>query len=87
MGFIKNGCAFNLRLSFLARKKHALIDDIELRLIDKNGAVHNLKWMWYSETLYELQGPGRNATMAKQQNAIAINAYQDTLIEKFVGFQ
>lgn len=25
--------------------------------------------------------------MAKQQNAIAINAYKDVLIEKFIGFQ
>ena len=25
--------------------------------------------------------------MAKRQNAIAINAYKDVLIEKFVGFQ
>ncbi|MFR3549400.1 MAG: hypothetical protein ACLTTW_03695 [Coprobacter sp.] len=29
----------------------------------------------------------RQATMAKQQNAIAINAYKDVLIEKFTGFQ
>ena len=25
--------------------------------------------------------------MAKQQNAIAINAFKDVLIEKFIGFQ
>lgn len=30
VGYIKNGNAFNLRFSFLARDKHALIDDIEL---------------------------------------------------------
>lgn len=50
VGYIKNGNAFNLRFSFLARDKHALIDDIELVLIDKDGAHHTLKWMWYSET-------------------------------------
>ena len=87
VGYIKNGCAFNVRLSFLSRKKHALIDDITLQLTDKNGASHILNWIWYSETLYELLGPEGNATMAKQQNAIAINAYEDALIEKFVGFQ
>lgn len=87
VGYIKNDNAFNLRFSFLARDKHALIDDIELVLIDKDGAHHTLKWMWYSETFYELQGPGGNATMAKQQNAIAINAFKDVLIEKFIGFQ
>ena len=43
--------------------------------------------MWYSETFYELQGPAGNSTMAKQQNAIAINAFRDVLIEKFIGFQ
>lgn len=86
-GCIKNGCAFNVRLSFLSRKKHALIDDIQLYLTDKDGALHILKWMWCSETLYELLGPEGNATMSKQQNAVAINAYEDALIEKFVGFQ
>ena len=30
VGFIKFGNAFNIRLSFLARRKHALIDNIEL---------------------------------------------------------
>lgn len=87
VGYIKNGNAFNLRFSFLARDKHALIDDIELVLIDKDGAHHTLKWMWYSETFYELQGPAGNSIMAKQQNAIAINAFKDVLIEKFIGFQ
>lgn len=87
VGYIKNGNVFNLRFSFLARYKHALIDDIELILIDKDGAQHTLKWMWYSETFYELQGVAGNATMAKQQNAIAINAFKDVLIEKFIGFQ
>lgn len=48
---------------------------------------YTLKWIWHSETLYELLGPEGNATMSKQQNAIAINAYEDALIEKFVGFQ
>lgn len=87
VGYIKNGNAFNLRFSFLARDKHALIDDIELHLTDKDGAHHILKWMWYSETFYELQGPAGNSIMAKQQNAIAINAFRDVLIEKFIGFQ
>ena len=87
VGYIKNGNVFNLRLSFLAREKHALIDNIELILTDKDGAHHTLKWMWYSETFYELQGPAGNSTMAKQQNAIAINAFRDVLIEKFIGFQ
>lgn len=87
VGYIKNGNVFNLRFSFLARDKHALIDNIELFLIDKDGAQHFLKWMWYSETFYELQGVAGNATMAKQQNAIAINAFKDVLIEKFIGFQ
>ena len=83
VGFIKFGNAFNIRLSFLARRKHALIDNIELCITDKDGANHTFKWIWYSETLYELQAPTGNATMAKQQNAIAINAYKDVLIEKF----
>ena len=87
VGFIKFGNAFNIRLSFLARRKHALIDNIELCITDKDGANHTFKWIWYSETLYELQAPTGNATMAKQQNAIAINAYKDVLIEKFIGFQ
>ena len=87
VGYTKNGNVFNLRFSFLARDKHALIDDIELVLTDKDGAHHTLKWMWYSETFYELQGPAGNSTMAKQQNAIAINAFRDVLIEKFIGFQ
>lgn len=86
-GYIKNGNVFNLRFSFLAREKNALIDDIELLLVDKDGASHNLKWMWYSETFYELQGPAGNSTMAKQQNAIAINVFKEILVEKFIGFQ
>lgn len=45
VGFIKFGNAFNIRISFLARKKHALIDNIELELEDKDGAKHNLKWV------------------------------------------
>lgn len=65
VGYIKNGNAFNLRFSFLARDKHALIDDIELVLTDKDGAHHTLKWMWYSETFYELQGPAGNSIMAQ----------------------
>ena len=87
IGYIKNGNVLNLRFSFLARYKHALIDNIELVLTDKDGAHHTLRWMWYSETFYELQGPAGNSTMAKQQNAIAINAFRDVLIEKFIGFQ
>ena len=87
IGYIKNGNAFNLRFSFLSRDKHALIDDMELVLTDKDGAHHKLKWIWYSETFYELQGPTGNSIMAKQQNAIAINALKDALIEKFIGFQ
>ena len=55
VGFIKFGNAFNIRLSFLARRKHALIDNIELCITDKDGANHTFKWIWYSETLYELQ--------------------------------
>lgn len=87
VGYIKNGNVFNLRFSFLARDKHALIDDMELELTNIDGAHHTLKWMWYSETFYELQGPAGNSIMAKQQNAIAINAFKDVLIEKFIGFQ
>lgn len=87
VGYIKNGNVFNLRFSFLSREKHALIDNIELILTDKDGAHHTLKWVWYSETFYELQGPTGNSTMAKQQNAIAINVFRDVLIEKFIGFQ
>lgn len=87
VGYIAFGNAFNIRLSFISRKKHALIDNIELILQDKDGATYNFKWIWYSETFYELQSPGGNATMARQQNAIAINAFRDVLIEKFVGFQ
>ena len=67
IGYIKNGNAFNLRFSFLARDKHALIDDMELVLTDKDGAHHKLKWIWYSETFYELQGPAGNSIMAKQE--------------------
>ncbi len=87
VGFIKNGSAFNIRLSFLSRDKHALIDNIELFITDKDGAQHILKWMWYSETFYEVLSPTGNSTMAKQQNAIAINAFRDVLIEKLIGFQ
>lgn len=87
VGFIKFGNAFNIRLSFLARHKNALIDSIELIMKDKDGATHNFKWIWYSETFYELQAITGNMTLAKQQQAIAINAYKDVLIEKFVGFQ
>lgn len=87
IGYIKNGNVLNLRFSFLARYKHALIDDIKLILTDKDGAHHTLRWMWYSETFYELQGPEGKSTMAKQQNAIAINAFRDVLVEKFIGFQ
>lgn len=87
IGYIKNGNVFNLRFSFLARDKQALIDDIKLILTDKDGAHHILRWMWYSETFYELQGPEGKSTMAKQQNAIAINAFRDVLVEKFIGFQ
>ena len=55
VGFIKFGNAFNIRLSFLSRHKNALIDNIELIIKDKDGANHTFKWIWYSETLYELQ--------------------------------
>lgn len=71
----------------MSMHKNALIDNIELIIKDKDGANHTFKCAWYSETLYELQAPTGNATMAKRQNAIAINAYKDILIEKFVGFQ
>lgn len=87
VGFIKFGNAFNIRLSFLARHKNALIDNMELIVKDKDGATHNFKWIWYSETFYEFQAVTGNAIMAKKQQAIAINAYKDVLIEKFVGFQ
>lgn len=87
VGFILFGNTLNIRLSFLAKHKHALIDDITLNVTDKNGATHQFKWVWYSETFYEIQAPGGTTTMAKRQNAIAINAYKDALIEKFVGFQ
>ena len=78
---------FNLRMSFLSRNKQALIDKIELHLTDKDNAEFVLTWNWYSETFYELQAPGGTATMAKRQNAIAVNAFKDVLIEKFIGFQ
>ena len=87
IGYIKNGNVLNLRFSFLARDKHALIDDIKLILTDKDGAHHTLRWMWYSETFYELRGPEGKSTMAKQQNAMAINAFRDVIVEKFIGFQ
>ena len=48
VGFIKFGNAFNIRISFLARKKHALIDNIELELEDKDGAKHNLTYIIHS---------------------------------------
>ena len=87
IGYTRFGNTFNLRMSFLSRNKQALIDKIELHLIDKDNAEFILDWNWYSETFYELQAPGGTATMAKRQNAIAINAFKDVLIEKFIGFQ
>lgn len=51
-GFVNFGNAFNIRLSFLARRKHALIDNIELCITDKDGVSHTFKWILYSETLW-----------------------------------
>lgn len=87
VGYILFGNAFNIRLSFLTKYKNALIDDMKLDVIDSNGATHKLQWAWYSETFYEIQAPAGTTTMAKRQNAIAVNNYKDVLIEKFIGFQ
>lgn len=87
VGYILFGNAFNIRLSFLTKYKNALIDDMKLDIIDKDGATHQFQWTWYSETFYEIQAPEGTTTMAKRQNAIAVNTYKDVLIEKFIGFQ
>lgn len=87
VGYITVGSVFNINLSFLAKQKHALVDNIILEIKDKDGAIFNFAWDWYSETYYEMKAPVGSAIMSKQQTAIAINAYRDILIEKLVGFQ
>lgn len=87
-GYIYFGSVININLSFLARKKSALIDNISIEIVGDDKASCNLQWNWYSETFYELKGTDNNSvTMSKQQKAIAINAYRDVLVEKFIGFQ
>lgn len=88
VGYISFGSVININLSFLSRKKSALIDRISIKIKGKDSATCELEWAWYSETFYELKGVDNNSlTMSKQQKAIAINAYRDVLVEKFIGFQ
>lgn len=88
IGYVSFGTVININLSFLSRKKSALIDRISMKIMGKDNATCELEWTWYSETFYELKGVDNNSlTMSKQQRAIAINAYRDVLVEKFIGFQ
>ncbi len=86
VGFILFGNTLNIRLSFLAKHKHALIDDITLDVTDKDGATHHFKCgivkRFMKFKLLEVLQQWQNA-----KTPLRYNAYKDVLIEKFVGFQ
>lgn len=87
IGFTTFGPIFNVNFAFLAKKKDALIEKVELHLQHEKKELNYFVWEWFEEQILQMDTPG-NGTMPlkKYQNAIAINLLQSFLTEKKIGF-
>ena len=91
IGFTSLGPILNISLAFLGQNKNALIDKIELELIHKSQEHQNFSWIWFEESLLQVDLPQANLlklpiNYKKNQKAIALNIPIDTLVEKKIGF-
>jgi len=87
IGYTSLGPILNIDLAFLAQNKSALVDKITLELIHKSQERQNFVWIWFEESLLQMELPKTPIKYKKNQKAIALNVQLDTLIEKKIGFQ
>lgn len=87
IGFTTFGPIFNVNFAFLAKKKDALIEKVELHLQHEKKELNYFVWEWFEEQILQMDTPGNGSMpMRKNQKAIAINLLQSFLIEKKIGF-
>ncbi len=87
IGYTTLGPILNISLAFLGQNKNSLIDKIELQLIHKSQEVQNFLWIWFEESLLQVDLPKLPINYKKNQKAIALNVLVDSLVEKKIGFQ
>ena len=87
IGYNTLGPIINFNLAFLAENEKALINKIELELKHTSNETHKFKWIWYEESLFQMDIPRISIPYKKNQIAIALNVPKDFLVEKKIGFQ
>ena len=87
IGFTTYGPIFNINLAFLSENKSALITKIDLELIHESNEKTEFTWIWFEESLLQLDLPQAPISYKKNQKAIALNVEENVLVEKKIGFQ
>ncbi len=87
IGFNTLGPIINFSLAFIAEKEKALIQKIDFTLKHSSNESHLFKWIWYEESLFQMDLQKVSIPYKKYQNAIALNVAKDSMVEKKIGFQ
>lgn len=89
IGYTTFGPIINLNLAFSAEKEDAFIKSISVDLTHESSQKENFLWEWFEERLMEIELPDAGGIMPykKNQKAIALKAFTDSVIEKKIGFQ
>jgi len=87
IGYNTFGPIINFSMAFLAENEKALVQKINLRLKHSNSESHLFQWIWYEESLFQMDILKTTIPYKKNQVAIALNVPKDFMIEKKIGFQ
>jgi hypothetical protein len=89
IGYTTHGPIINLNLAFSAEKDDAFIERIIVELTHESSQKETFHWEWFEERLMEIELPESGGIMPykRNQKAIALKAFTDSVIEKKIGFQ
>jgi len=87
IGYTTLGPIFNINIAFLSEVKSSLITKIELQLTHESNESNTFTWIWFEESLLQMDLPKIPISYKKNQKAIALNVNENVLVEKRIGFQ
>jgi hypothetical protein len=87
LGYTRLGPIININFAFLSENKSALVNKIDLQIIHESNEMQTFTWIWYEESLFQMDMPKIPISYKKNQKAIALNISENLLVEKRIGFQ
>jgi len=87
IGYTTLGPILNINFAFLSENIGSLINKIDLQLVHESNETQPFMWMWYEESLFQMDLPKMPINYKKNQKAIALNVPLNVLVEKRIGFQ